>query len=212
MQVLKPFTFYLLPFTSNNMYAYIDGRLVFKSPAYVVIDAGGVGYHINISLNTYSLLTNTERCKLFTWLHVKEDAHTLYGFADEGERRLFLHLISIPGIGPNTGRMMLSSVTPVEIQAAIISGNVSLIQRIKGIGPKSAQRVILELQDKLRKEGSETLNTAPANKTVKEEALAALVMLGFARNTAEKVLEQEINKNGDTLTVEQLIKFALKSL
>ncbi len=194
------------------MYAYIDGRLVFKSPAYVVIDAGGVGYHINISLNTYSLLTNTERCKLFTWMHVKEDAHTLYGFADEGERRLFLHLISIPGIGPNTGRMMLSSVTPVEIQAAIINGNVSLIQRIKGIGPKSAQRVILELQDKLRKEGSETLNTAPVNKTVKEEALAALVMLGFARNTAEKVLEQEINKNGGTLTVEQLIKFALKSL
>jgi Holliday junction DNA helicase RuvA len=194
------------------MYAYIDGRLVFKSPAYVVIDAGGVGYHINISLNTYSLLGDAERCKLFTWLHVKEDGHTLYGFADEGERRLFLHLISISGIGPNTGRMMLSSITPLEIQTAIINGNVSLIQRIKGIGPKSAQRVILELQDKLRKEGSETLNTTPIAKTVKDEALAALVMLGFARNTAEKVLEQEINKNGGTLTVEQLIKFALKSL
>jgi Holliday junction DNA helicase RuvA len=194
------------------MYAYIDGKLVFKSPAYVVIDAGGVGYHINISLNTYSFLGDAERCKLYTWLHVKEDAHTLYGFADEGERRLFLHLISISGIGPNTGRMMLSSITPLEIQTAIINGNVSLIQRIKGIGPKSAQRVILELQDKLRKEGSETLSTAPIAATVKDEALAALVMLGFARNTAEKVLEQEINKNGGTLTVEQLIKFALKSL
>jgi Holliday junction DNA helicase RuvA len=194
------------------MYAYIDGKLVFKSPAYVVIDAGGVGYHINISLNTYSLLADEERCKLYTWLHVKEDGHTLYGFADEGERRLFLHLISISGIGPNTGRMMLSSITPLEIQTAIINGNVALIQRIKGIGPKSAQRVILELQDKLRKEGSETLSTAPAVKTVKEEALAALVMLGFARNVAEKVLEQEINKNTGTLTVEQLIKFALKSL
>jgi Holliday junction DNA helicase RuvA len=194
------------------MYAYIDGKLVFKSPAYVVIDANGVGYHINISLNTYSLLGDAERCKLFTWLHVKEDGHTLYGFADEGERRLFLHLISISGIGPNTGRMMLSSITPLEIQTAIINGNVSLIQRIKGIGPKSAQRVILELQDKLRKEGSETLNTTPIAKTVKDEALAALVMLGFARNTAEKVLEQEINKNGGTLTVEQLIKFALKNL
>ena len=194
------------------MYAYIDGKLVFKSPAYVVIDAGGVGYHINISLNTYSLLGDAERCKLFTWLHVKEDAHTLYGFADEGERRLFLHLISISGIGPNTGRMMLSSITPLEIQTAIINGNVSLIQRIKGIGPKSAQRVILELQDKLRKEGSETLNTTPMAQTVKDEALAALVMLGFARTAAEKVLDQELNKNGGTLTVEQLIKLALKNL
>lgn len=194
------------------MYAYIDGRLIFKSPAYVVIDAGGVGYHINISLNTYSLLGDAERCKLFTWLHVKEDAHTLYGFADEGERRLFLHLISISGIGPNTGRMMLSSITPLEIQTAIINGNVSLIQRIKGIGPKSAQRVILELQDKLRKEGSETLNTTPITKTVKDEALAALVMLGFARTAAEKVLEQEMNKNDRVLSIEELIKFALKSL
>lgn len=194
------------------MYAYIDGKLVFKSPAYVVIDAGGVGYHINISLNTYSFLGDAERCKLYTWLHVKEDGHTLYGFADEGERRLFLHLISISGIGPNTGRMMLSSITPLEIQTAIINGNVALIQRIKGIGPKSAQRVILELQDKLRKEGSDTLSTAPIAATVKDEALAALVMLGFARNAAEKVVEQELNKNTGTLTVEQLIKLALKSL
>lgn len=194
------------------MYAYIDGKLVSKNAAFVVIETGGVGYHINISLNTYSKLGNEENCKLFTWLHVKEDAHTLYGFADEGERRLFLHLISIPGIGPNTGRMMLSSITPEEIQSAIISGNVSLIQRIKGIGPKSAQRVILELQDKLRKEGIDTLSTVPLNKTVKEEALSALVMLGFARNTAEKVIEQEINKNHEDLTVEKLIKSALKNL
>ena len=194
------------------MYAYIDGRLVFKSAAYVVIDAGGIGYHINISLNTYAQIENIERCKLFTWLHVKEDAHTLYGFADEGERRLFLHLISIPGIGPNTGRMMLSSITPIEIQNAIIGGNVSLIQRIKGIGPKSAQRIILELQDKLKKEGPETLSTAPLNKTAAEEALSALVMLGFNRNIAEKVLEKEIGKAGNDLNVEQLIKLALKNL
>src|ERR1700712_5170015 len=194
------------------MYAYIDGKLVFKSAAYVVIDAGGDGYHINISLHTYSRLGTAERCKLYTWLHVKEDAHTLYGFADEGERRLFLHLISISGIGPNTGRMMLSSISPEEIQNAIISGNVSLIQRIKGIGPKSAQRVILELQDKLRKEGSNTLSPAPLNKTVREESLSALVMLGFARNVAERTIDQEISKNNSDLTVEQLIKSALKSL
>jgi len=194
------------------MYAYIDGKLAYKSPSYVVIDAGGVGYHINISLNTYSKLGDAERCKLFTWLHVKEDAHTLYGFADEGERRLFLHLVSVSGIGPNTGRMILSSITPEEIQAAIVKGDVSQIQRIKGIGPKSAQRLILELQDKLKKDGPDTLITVPAIKTVKDEAMSALVMLGFARNTVEKVLEQELNKNTGNLTVEQLIKFALKSL
>src|ERR1700743_1113254 len=194
------------------MYAYIDGKLVFKSAAFVVIDAGGVGYHINISLNTYSRLGDAERCKLFTWLHVKEDAHTLYGFIDEGERRLFLHLISISGIGPNTGRMMLSSVTPEEIQNAIVSGNVSMIQRIKGIGPKSAQRIVLELQDKLKKEGPETLIHMPVNKTAKDEALSALVTLGFAKQAAEKVLDQELAKNSGNLTVEQLIKFALKSL
>jgi Holliday junction DNA helicase RuvA len=194
------------------MYAYIDGKLAFKSPSYVVIDAGGVGYHINISLNTYSLIGNAERCKLYTWLHVKEDGHSLYGFADEGERRLFLHLISISGIGPNTGRMMLSSITPAEIQAAIITGNVALIQRIKGIGPKSAQRVILELQDKLKKEGPDTLTAMPANKTAKDEALSALVMLGFARNAAEKVLDSGIVNNKPDITVEELIKYALKNL
>ncbi|CAM3954153.1 Holliday junction branch migration protein RuvA [Mucilaginibacter galii] len=194
------------------MYAYIDGKLAFKSPAYVIIDAGGVGYHINISLNTFSKIGDAERCKLHVWMHVKEDAHTLYGFYEEGEKRLFLHLISVSGIGPNTGRMMLSSITPQEIQAAIVQGNVTQIQRIKGIGPKSAQRVILELQDKLKKDGPDTLISMPANNTVKDEALSALVMLGFARNAAEKVLDVEIGKNTGTLTVEQLIKFALKSL
>jgi Holliday junction DNA helicase RuvA len=194
------------------MYAYIDGKLVFKSPAYVVIDAGGVGYHINISLNTFSRLGGSERCKLFTWLHVKEDAHTLYGFADEPERRLFLHLISVSGIGPNTGRMMLSSITPDEIHTAIISGNVTLIQRIKGIGPKSAQRIILELQDKLRREGPASAAPSPANVTARDEALAALVTLGFARQAAEKVVDQEIKKNNADLSVEQLIKYALKNL
>jgi Holliday junction DNA helicase RuvA len=194
------------------MYAYIDGKLAYKSPSYVVIETGGVGYHINISLSTYSKLGEHERCKLYTWLHVKEDAHTLYGFAEEGERRLFLHLISVSGIGPNTGRMILSSITPEEIQAAIVKGDLSQIQRIKGIGPKSAQRLILELQDKLKKEGPDTLIAMPKNNTVKDEALSALVMLGFARNAVEKVLERELSNNDSNLTVEQLIKFALKNL
>ncbi|MDB5120997.1 MAG: Holliday junction ATP-dependent helicase RuvA [Sphingobacteriales bacterium] len=194
------------------MYDYISGKLAFKCPAYVVIDVGGVGYHINISLSTFSLLQDKEYCKLYAWLHVKEDAHTLYGFYEEGERRLFLHLISVSGIGPNTGRMILSSITPSEIQQAIIKGDVPLIQRIKGIGPKTAQRVILELQDKLKKEGPDSLISMPARNTAKDESLSALIMLGFAKNIAEKALDTAIKANSQELSVEQLIKIALKSL
>ncbi|MCJ8210687.1 Holliday junction branch migration protein RuvA [Mucilaginibacter sp. RS28] len=194
------------------MYDYIEGRLVFKSPAYAVLDVGGVGYHINISVHTYGKLGDSTKFKLYTWLYVKEDAHALYGFADEGERRLFLHLISVSGIGPNTARMMLSSITPEEIQEAIVKGHVPTIQRIKGIGPKSAQRLILELQDKLKKDGYDTLIAVPVNQTVKDEALSALVMLGFARNVAEKVLDAEIKRQSGSLNVEQLIKAALRSL
>ena len=194
------------------MYAYIDGKLTFKNPAYVVVEAGGIGYHINISLNTYSSLGDAERCKLYTWLHVKEDAHTLYGFAEEGERRLFLHLISVSGIGPNTGRMILSSITPVEIQTAIVKADYALIQRIKGLGAKTAQRLVLELQDKLKKEGVDSLNSMPQHNTVKDEALSALVMLGFAKQTAEKTIDQILKVTEGTLSVEQLIKHALKNL
>ncbi len=194
------------------MFAYIDGKLTFKCPTYVVIEAGGVGYQINISLNTYSALANTERCKVYTWLHVKEDAHTLYGFADEGERRLFLHLISVSGIGPTTCRMMLSSITPVEIQNAIIKADVALIQQIKGIGAKSAQRIILELQDKLKKEGPDSLISMPQHNTTRDEALSALIMLGFGKQVAEKAVDNAIKNAGQELTVEQMIKVALKNL
>lgn len=194
------------------MYDYIDGRLTFKCPAYVVVEAGGIGYHINISLNTYSALGAGERCKMYVWLHVKEDSHILYGFMDEGERRLFLHLISVSGIGPNTGRMMLSSITPAEIQTAIVNADLPLIQRIKGIGVKSAQRLVLELQDKLKKEGTGSLIAAPLNHTVREEALSALMMLGFAKLPAEKSIDNAIKNGGADLTVEQMIKIALKNL
>lgn len=194
------------------MFAYIDGKLTFKCPTYIVVEAGGVGYHINISLNTYSALNNTERCKIYTWLHVKEDAHTLYGFADEGERRLFLHLISVSGIGPTTCRMMLSSITPVEIQNAIIKADVAIIQQIKGIGAKSAQRIILELQDKLKKEGPDSLIAMPLQHTTRDEALSALIMLGFSKLVAEKAIDSAIKKADQELTVEQMIKVALKNL
>lgn len=194
------------------MYAYIDGKLTFKNPAYVVIEAGGIGYQINISLNTYIILGDTERCKLYTWMHYKEDSQTLYGFAEEGERRLFLHLISVTGIGPNTGRMILSSITPLEIQAAIVKADLPLIQKIKGLGAKTAQRLVLELQDKLKKEGVDTLISMPEHNTVKDEALSALVMLGFAKQTAEKTIDQILKTTEGTLSVEQLIKQALKNL
>lgn len=194
------------------MFEYIDGKLGFKCPTYIIVEAGGIGYHINISLNTYSLLGDAERCKVYTWLHIKEDAHTLYGFADEGERRLFLHLISVSGIGPNTGRMMLSSITPTEIQTAIVNADLPLIQRIKGIGVKSAQRLVLELQDKLKKEGTGSLIAAPLNNTVREEALSALLMLGFTRQPAEKAIDNAVKNGGLDLTVEEMIKIALKNL
>ena len=194
------------------MFEYIDGKLTFKCPTYIVVETGGIGYHINISLNTYSSLGDAERCKVYTWLHIKEDAHTLYGFADEGERRLFLHLISVSGIGPNTGRMMLSSITPAEIQTAIVQGDLPLIQRIKGIGAKTAQRLVLELQDKLKKEGTGSLIAAPLNNTVREEALSALLMLGFTRQPAEKAIDNAVKNGGMDLTVEEMIKIALKNL
>lgn len=194
------------------MYAYIDGKLTFKCPAYVIIEAGGVGYQLHISLNTFVAVKDLEKCKLYVWLHVKEDAHTLYGFSDEGEKRLFLHLISVNGIGPGTGRMMLSSITPMEIQEAIIKGDIDQIKRIKGIGPKSAQRLIIELQDKLQKEGSGTLISLPVNNTAREEALSALIMLGFAKAAADKAIDSVMKSTAEVLSVEQIIKTTLKSL
>lgn len=194
------------------MYAYISGKLIFKCPTYVIIEAGGIGYHIHISLNTYAALVDDKHCKLFTWSYIREDAHDLYGFFDEGERKLFLHLISVSGISATTSRMILSSITPVEIQDAIIRGDILFIQKIKGIGPKSAQRMILELQDKLKKEGSGSLITIPHHHTAKDEALSALVMLGFAKNVAEKTLDQALSGAKENLTVEKLIKTALNIL
>ncbi|WP_134091996.1 Holliday junction branch migration protein RuvA [Olivibacter sp. XZL3] len=194
------------------MYEYLSGKLVYKCPTYVVLDVNGVGYHVHISLHTFGQIKDREQCKLFVSFQVKEDAHTLYGFAEEGERRLFQHLLSVSGIGANTGRMILSSITPTEIQAAIVQGDVKQIQRIKGIGPKSAQRLILELQDKLKKEGADALIMVPQHQSTPEEALTALVMLGFNKAQAEKVLAEIIKANASQLTVEELIKLALRRL
>src|SRR5690606_24537081 len=194
------------------MYEYFKGKLVFKAPTHVVLEVGGIGYYLHISLTTYSQIKDQEECKLFASFQVREDAQTLYGFATEGERHLFHHLISVSGIGPNTGRMMLSSITPEEIQQAIINGQVQVIQKIKGIGPKTAQRVILELQDKLKKQGPNALIPLPVTtSSAVEEALAALTMLGFSKQQAEKALHA-VSATDTDLSVEDLIKLALKRL
>lgn len=194
------------------MYDYFNGKLVSKTPTHVILDVGGIGYHIHISLTTFAQIKEQETCKLYISFQVREDSHTLFGFATEGERHLFNHLISVSGIGPNTGRMMLSSSTPEEIQSAIVNGQVALIQKIKGIGPKTAQRVILELQDKLKKQGQDTLLPISISKqSVPEEALSALIMLGFQKNQVEKVLSS-IVQTENNLSVEALIKSALKKL
>ncbi|MGE8293021.1 MAG: Holliday junction branch migration protein RuvA [Sphingobacterium sp.] len=193
------------------MYEYFNGKLAYKAPTHVVIDVSGIGYYVHISLYTFSQIKDQENCKLFISLQVREDSHTLYGFATEGEKKLFENLISVSGIGPNTGRMILSSNTPDEIQSAIVNGQVALIQKIKGIGPKTAQRLILELQDKLKKQGVETLSTTIQSQSVPDEALSALVMLGFNKVAAEKVLNT-ILKTESNLSVEDMIKLALKRL
>ena len=195
------------------MIAYIDGKLTYKDPTYVIIDIGGLGYQIKISLQTYAALREGERCRLNTYQHIKEDAHTLYGFLENAEKRLFMELISVSGIGPNTAIMMLSSLSHAEIQNAIVTEDIRTIQSIKGIGSKTAQRVILELKDKIKKGvfAGEIPNIAvSSNNSLRNEALSALVTLGIPKNVAEKSIDTIMKKEGQPLSLEQLIKKALK--
>ncbi len=193
------------------MITHLQGKLVEKNPTDVVIDCNGVGYLVNISLHTYSLLPTTENIRLFTFLQVKEDAHTLYGFVEKQERELFKLLLSVSGIGANIARTMLSSLAPIQIIQAIASNDVVTIQGIKGIGAKTAQRVILDLKDKVLKVYSlDDVSSAPYN-TNKDEALSALEVLGFNRKNAEKVMDKII-KEAPNASVEDLIKQALKNL
>lgn len=194
------------------MIAYIKGKLAYKDPTYVIIDVNGVGYHINIPLSTFSQIKDDENCFLHTYLHVKEDAQTLYGFASEADKKVFLHLISISGVGPSTGLMVQSSLSAEELQNAIVSEDVKTIQSVKGIGGKTAQRIILELKDKLRKEGIESTGSSPsANNTIRFEALSALVTLGINKNSAEKTVDKILKNSGNQITLEELIKMALKA-
>lgn len=196
------------------MIGFVKGNIAEKHPTYVVVEAGGIGYHIHISLFTYSKIESLEQVKLLTHLHIKEDSHTLFGFSEELERKLFRHLISVSGIGPSTAQIMLSSLQPEEIKMAILSENLDQFQRIKGIGKKTAQRIILDLKDKLSKEPSEgSVTELPAaGNTKKEEALSALVALGFNRLQAQKVLNKLIQDQPELEKVEDLIKVALRYL
>ena len=193
------------------MIAHIKGRLIEKTPTYVVIECGGVGYEVKISLNTFSKLGESEVCSLFTHFVVREDAQLLYGFKETSERELFRLLISVSGVGSATAMMILSSLSPDETKQAIINNDVATLKSVKGIGAKSAERIIIDLRDKIGRVESSATISLPTNNTVKEEALSALVMLGFSKNPAEKALNK-IMTGGEELTVEELIKRTLKNL
>jgi Holliday junction DNA helicase RuvA len=193
------------------MIAHLQGKLVEKNPTEVIIDCNGVGYHVNISLHTYSLLPNSEAIKLFTYLQIKEDSHTLFGFVEKSEREIFKMLLSVSGIGASIARTMLSSLEPKQIIQAIASADVITIQKIKGIGGKTAQRVILDLKDKVLKLYDLDEVSMIQNNTNKDEALSALEVLGFVRKTSERVVEKIVKEHPEA-TVENIIKLALKNL
>lgn len=193
------------------MITHIQGRLVEKTPTDVVIDCNGVGYQVHISLHTYSKIPTTENIKLFTFLQIKEDAHSLFGFVEKSERELFKMLLSVSGIGASIARTMLSSMEPKQILNAIATADVVTIQSIKGIGAKTAQRVILDLKEKVLKIYDLDEVSISLNNTNKDEALSALEVLGFNKKLAEKVIDKIVKDSPDA-TVESLIKLALKNL
>lgn len=195
------------------MINYLQGKLAIKDPTYVVVDVGGVGYEAKISLITYTAIKSLEHVKLYTHLSIREDAHTLYGFFEVSEKKRFLDLTSISGVGPSTGLMILSSLSPEELEQAIISEDIKTIQAVKGIGSKTAQRIVLELKDKMRKEGllNRGMEIVPStNNTLRNEALSALTTLGISKPVAEKSIDSILKQHGQQVKLEDLIKLALK--
>lgn len=190
------------------MITHIQGKLIEKTPTYVVIDCSGVGYKLNISLQTYTLVKE-ENCKLFTHLSIKEDAHTLYGFATDHERYIFRNLISVSGVGPATAQVILSTYNTEEIVKFISNSDVTSIQNVKGIGAKTAQRIIIDLKDKISKGSTNPDILFNLDNTLNDEALSALVALGFAKKSAEEKINQALKKDSTISTVEDLVKAAL---
>ena len=196
------------------MINYLNGRLVVKDPTHVIVDVNGVGYRVNISLSTFADVKDQENLKILTYMHVKEDSHTLYGFVKESEKRMFMQLISINGVGPSTGLMIQSSLSADELRQAIMHGDVSTIQGVKGIGAKTAQRIILELKDKVVKsdDSSDQELFPKSHNTTRSEALSALITLGINKNAAEKSIDRIIREEGSAISLEDLIKRVLKNV
>lgn len=195
------------------MIHHLSGRLIEKSPTHAIIECGGVGYFLHISLHTFSQIPDRENCNLFAHQVIRDDAHMLFGFYDKDEREVFLQLISVSGVGATTGRMILSSLSPSEVQQAILDGDVGLIQKIKGIGAKTAQRIIVDLQDKIgRAKTADTEKMFVAGNSVRSEALTALSSLGFDKKKTETTVDRILKQAEKELAVEDLIKSALKQL
>ena len=194
------------------MYAYLQGKFTYKSPAQVYVDINGIGFEVNISLNTYSHIQNLEQGKLFTHLQVKEDGHVLYGFFDRQEKEVFVLLIGVSGVGAATARMMLSSLKPVEVGQAILQGNVKLLESVKGIGKKTAERLVLELKDKMGKQSQDAGLSMQMGNSLEQDALNALTALGISRSQAEQSIQKIIRAEPSVLKLEELIKKALKAI
>lgn len=198
----------------NIMIEYIKGEITELTPASVTVECNGIGYFANISLNTYSALNGKKNVQLFIYEAIREDACTLFGFADRHEREIFLHLISVSGVGPGTGRMILSSLNSRELETVIASQNAEVLQSVKGIGAKTAQRIIIDLKDKIKLTGESSSAQAADSKRISDigkEAVSALIMLGFSKPASEKVVAR-IAKESPSLPVEQIIKEALKRM
>jgi Holliday junction DNA helicase RuvA len=194
------------------MYAYLSGKFTFKNPAQVYVDVNGVGYEVNISLNTYAFIQNLPEGKLFTHLQIKEDGHTLFGFFDKGEKEMFVQLISVSGVGAATARMMLSHLVPDEISRAILQSNIKLLESIKGIGKKTAERLVLELRDKVGKAAADVNITHKAGNSLQQDALNALIALGISKQQAETSIHKINLAQPNIDNLEELIKKALKAI
>ncbi|MES2429646.1 MAG: Holliday junction branch migration protein RuvA [Bacteroidota bacterium] len=194
------------------MYAYLQGKFTEKTPTQIYIDINGVGYEVNISLNTYSHIQNLNEGRLYTYLQVKEDGHTLYGFFDKAEKEMFVQLIGVSGIGASTARMMLSGLKPDEISRAILQSNVKLLESIKGIGKKTAERLVLELRDKVGKTTTDVSTSFNQDNSLQQDALNALVALGISRSQAETAIQKIVLSEPNFSNLESLIKKALKAI
>ncbi len=194
------------------MYAYLEGKFTMKNPAQVYVDINGVGYELNISLNTFTHIQNLDQGKLYTYLQIKEDGHTLYGFHDKGEKEIFIQLISVSGVGAATARMMLSHLKPDEVSKAIVQNNVKLLESVKGIGKKTAERLVLELRDKVTKAAVDLTIPATVGNRIQLDALNALVSLGISRPQAETAIQKINNIDPNLTNLEDLIKKALKAI